>query len=477
MKNIISDKILVFFDTNIFRNTGFNFQNEFYVRLMELKIKFPNLTILVVPVLYHEILNQLRKATEIQIKEVEAVMESLERNKFGTYSDKLDISQFNADDFIDSKITELKDFLLHFTEAKYFDLDNEEFSYNTSEVLQDFFDGNAPFSGNKKYEFKDAFLIQNIKQIVSGEAENSESQVIIVSADVGFREGVMSKIDREIIIYDDYKKFFDLLSQREEKYQSFYSFVSENDFSHIVNDKLSKFKCSFVEKYILEKEDIVVDGRDLDKKGYHHGYDYNEICINTFKIIDKEPKINIIRIDGMRANLSISYKYRISLTGIVDNGYYNESQTVDEEHITTVLLNMKVEENHENFDIIESNVEKIVLYKKTLRKRSEPRYVYSGEYVPSLQPDLSEFTILCENCKKESNFDSPTSRDFEVTASWEGNMGDLVQHTYYFNENCSYCGNDFEGEFIVTEYPYLMIDNCEASCKGGEVSTLDYSYY
>lgn len=154
----MNDEILVFFDSNIFTETGFDFQrHNFYSNLLELKTKYPNLYILVFPILYHEIIVQIMKKIEKNIQRVDGLKKSLADNEFGSYANALDLSKFDAEEFKDSKVSELKEFLSSFTEVENFELSNQTIQYNTIEVISDFFEKKAPFTDKKKYEFKDLF--------------------------------------------------------------------------------------------------------------------------------------------------------------------------------------------------------------------------------------------------------------------------------------------------------------------------------
>lgn len=475
---VLNDKILVFFDTNIFRKEGFDFQNRyFYTHMLELKTKFPNLSIMVFPVLYHEIVAQMNKKLEEYIIQVTALKKSLDKNKFGSYAHTLDLSRFNAQEFRDTKVNELKEFLSSFTEEENFELSNQMIQYNTVEVLSDFFEKNAPFSDKKKYEFKDAFLIQNIKQAVS-HPEYRDWEIFIISEDKRFIEGVNEKIGERLIIHQTSNDFFNSLSKKEERYQLFYSYVLSSDFSGFIYDKINEYKGYDVEKYILENEGIFIDGRDIDRKGYNHGYDYDEICITKFELVNSSPKINIINIDDFKANVEINYKIEVSFTGSEDNGEYEDSTVIDEKHISSIYLNVELEELDDQIKVIGTDIGRIELNKNTLRERSQPRYVYSRYYddIPYLSASKSQFMVTCDKCKNNSNFDSPTSEDFESGSIGEGSMGDRVQHTYHFNEYCNECGNEFNGEIVITEYPSLVIDRIEKECAGGQVESLDFYF-
>ncbi|HFI0434779.1 TPA: PIN domain-containing protein [Streptococcus suis] len=475
---VLNAKILVFFDTNIFRNEGFDFQNRyFYTHMLELKTKFPNLSIMVFPVLYHEIVAQMNETLEKYINQVTALKQSLDNNKFGSYAHTLDLSRFNVQEFRDTKVNELKEFLSSFTEEENFELSNQMIQYNTVEVLSDFFEKNAPFSDKKKYEFKDAFLIQNIKQAVS-DPEYRDWEIFIVSEDKGFIKGVKEKIGERLIIHQTSNDFFNSLSKKEERYQLFYSYVLRSDFSGFIYDKINEYKGYNVEKYILENEGIFIDGRDIDRKGYNHGYDYDEICITKFKLVNPASKINIINIDDSKANVEINYQIEVSFTGSEDNGDYEDTTVVDEKHISSIDLNVELEEIDNEIQVIRTDIGRIVLNKNTFRERSQPRYVYSRYYddIPYLSASKSQFIVTCDNCKNNSKFDSPTSEDFESGLIGEGGMGDWVQHTYHFNEYCNECGNVFNGEIVITEYPYLVINNIEIECEGGQVESLNFHY-
>lgn len=55
-------------------------------------------------------------------------------------------------------------------------------------------------------------------------------------------------------------------------------------------------------------------------------------------------------------------------------------------------------------------------------------------------------------------------------------MGDRIQHTYYFEESCDNCGNNFNGKIVITEYPYLVIDNIDSECEGGVVEGIEFYF-
>lgn len=476
MQIIVNDKILVFFDTNIFRNTGFDFNSEFYKRLESLKTKFPNLSMLIVPILYHEIVKQLKEVVTPLIDSVNKVKKDLDKKKFGSYSGKLDLSQFNEEDFLKSRIGDLNTFLLKFTDESSFDLSNQNFQYNTREVLQDFFKGKAPFIGSKKYEFKDAFLIQNLYHFLLN-PEYKDYEVVIVSEDAGFKEGVKLKIDREYRLLNDYKDFFNFLSTKHEKYNSYYSFVSKLDFSYLIKEKINKYIDDNIENYILENDNIFVDGSDLDRKGLNHGYDYDEVCITRFELVNLSPKINITNIDDRKANVSLKYKFEISFTGIIDNGEFENTISVDEKHTSFIYLNIELEKSADIIKIIKTDIGRIELNKHTLKNRSEPIPVYYNYYVNDtfgVRASERKFTVTCDKCKNNSEFYSPTSEDFESGSIGEGSMGDWIQHTCHFYESCNKCGNEFNGEIVIIEYPYLIINDIEIKCEGGQIGSLDF---
>lgn len=195
-------------------------------------------------------------------------------------------------------------------------------------------------------------------------------------------------------------------------------------------------------------------------------------------MVNPSSKINIINIDDSKANVEINYKIEVSFTGSEDNGGYEDTTVVDEKHISSIDLNVELEGIDNEIQVIGTDIGRIVLNKNTLRERSQPRYVYSSYYddIPCLSASKSQFIVNCDDCKNNSKFDSPTSEDFESGLIGESGMGDWVQHTYHFNEYCNECGNVFNGEIVITEYPYLVINNIEIECEGGQVESLDFHY-
>ena len=149
----------------------------------------------------------------------------------------------------------------------------------------------------------------------------------------------------------------------------------------MIKEKINKYIDDNIENYILENDNIFVDGSDLDRKGLNHGYDYDEVCITRFELVNLPPKINITNIDDRKANVSLKYKFEISFTGIIDNGEFENTISVDEKHTSFIYLNIELEKSADIIKIIKTDIGRIELNKHTLKNRSEPIPVYYNYYV------------------------------------------------------------------------------------------------
>lgn len=62
------------------------------------------------------------------------------------------------------------------------------------------------------------------------------------------------------------------------------------------------------------------------------------------------------------------------------------------------------------------------------------------------------FTIVCNKCKEQIDFDSEES-DFEATGGSERQMGPENGYSWEMTFNCDNCDNDIEFDYQVYEYP------------------------
>lgn len=171
-------RVIVFVDTCVFRQAGFNLSNPNIVRLLELASR-GYATVLITEVVKMEVENQLyeslnRVATGIFNGSHPIFDESFRVNITGTRGKKYD-----KKGFIDEGMSAWSKFLS--MDGVHVELLE---NVSVSDVLKMHFKKEPPFSKKKPGEFKDAFSLKCVENYARG----SNRKICIVSADTDFRE-------------------------------------------------------------------------------------------------------------------------------------------------------------------------------------------------------------------------------------------------------------------------------------------------
>ncbi len=140
-----------------------------------------------------------------------------------------------------------------------------------NQIILDYFTFKPPFADNdkKRKEFPDAIMAAKIKNVFN----NNNNPVFVVSDDAKFREALDGHIG--VTTFEILKEVFDLINKEQAKtYNDVVQFISESNAYTALCQEIY---------FALDNRNLNIDGTDCDRKGTHHGFDYEEVCIDSIK--------------------------------------------------------------------------------------------------------------------------------------------------------------------------------------------------
>lgn len=362
-----STNFVICFDTNIYDNTEYNFDGQFYKTFKELKKeKFPNLEIYINSIIYREVMAHLEEKGQ----ENNEVIERFKKDVWNLeIFDELQRVLNDIDFLREASIKEAKDkfnnFLSLFSvdinslKGKLIHADNKNF--DLGEVLDDYFNHIAPFENknNKKNEFPDALIIQNISQRFK-----NHDNFIVVSSDNGFRKAVEQKIPKATM-FVNYSECANYLNKHHENYDKVCMTIEklESVIEKEINQFLSDLTYDFVPTYHAEDLGVKVDVTNYDRKGHSELYELDEMMIEEFELNDS-PLVRILNIeDNGNTTAEIAYEARFSILGSEDSSYDLINEIHKVKYIVDIIVNIDTAE------ILDVNPQEIFLNKDSLIDR------------------------------------------------------------------------------------------------------------
>ena len=373
-----STNFVICFDTNIYDNTKYNFDGQFYKTFKELKKeKFPNLEIYINSIIYREVMAHLEEKGQ----ENNEVIERFKKDVWNLeIFDELQRVLNDTDFLREASIKEAKDkfnnFLSLFSvdinslKGKLIHTDNQNF--DLGEVLDDYFNHRPPFENknNKKNEFPDALIIQNISQRFK-----NHDNFIVVSSDNGFRKAVEQKIPKATM-FANYSECANYLNKHHENYDKVCMTIEklESVIEKEINQFLSDLTYDFVPTYHADNFGIKVDVTNYDRKGHSELSELDEMMIQKFELNDS-PLVRILNIeDNGNTTAEIAYEAIFSILGSEDSSYDLINETHKVKYIVDIIVNIDTDE------ILDVSPQEIFLNKDSLIGRSITRDYFELEY-------------------------------------------------------------------------------------------------
>ncbi|WP_456113591.1 PIN domain-containing protein [Streptococcus sp.] len=373
-----STNFVICFDTNIYDNTKYNFDGQFYKTFKELKKeKFPNLEIYINSIIYREVMAHLEEKGQ----ENNEVIERFKKDVWNLeIFDELQRVLNDIDFLREASIKEAKDkfnnFLSLFSvdinslKGKLIHADNQNF--DLGEVLDDYFNHRPPFENknNKKNEFPDALIIQNISQRFK-----NHDNFIVVSSDNGFRKAVEQKIPKATM-FANYSECANYLNKHHENYDKVCMTIEklESVIEKEINQFLSDLTYDFVPTYHAENFGIKVDVTNYDRKGHSELSELDEMMIQKYELNDS-PLVRILNIeDNGNTTAEIAYEAIFSILGSEDSSYDLINETHKVKYIVDIIVNIDTDE------ILDVSPQEIFLNKDSLIGRIITRDYFELEY-------------------------------------------------------------------------------------------------
>lgn len=223
--------MLVFLDTNVYIATRYVYDKQRFALLLNLMDR-GKVNVIYTSATKGEVLQHIEADVDKAVKAYNSVLK-----KDAAYL--LAQEDFNLDKF-DSTVT------IEHIKKKFMDfLSRDEvhcISMNPvdAEVLmQDYFEGNPPFEEKKPYEFKDALIINAIKQF----RKTIDMDVCVVSQDIGFRKAF--EHNAGFIVFERISDFLNYHQQQEEKYTEIEQFLQEEIADGVFEDTILEYLSDF----------------------------------------------------------------------------------------------------------------------------------------------------------------------------------------------------------------------------------------
>lgn len=452
----IEKNITVCFDSNIYDSTNYDFEGKFYTTFKGLKKSYPNLRVYIEPIIYNEVLSHLRDRAIDITKAVESLSKQTRSlDLFSNAIETLKIEDLESQCFTEYE-EKFEEFIKFFSDEEI----DKTFNYEMSDILSDYFEGLPPFENkkSKKNEFPDALIIQSLKNKFQ-----NQDNLFIVSSDKGFREAVRKKIPKARTFLK-YSECADFLNKQQEKYEEAHKDV-ENLVDNIKVNIITQFEYlldDFVLVSYAESLGIKIDVTNYDRKGYSEFLGLDEVRINHLDFNSYRIRILDIDSDKKRIGAEITFIIEIDISGYE----YESNDLILESHQISYSVNVEVESDSNK--IIDISHGSMILNRSSLINRSIERDYFGYNYdEPSLHPESNIYTITCNHCGYENNYDAPSMEDFE-TSSGERSMGYETLYELTIQENCQNCKRDFILEIIISMYPYLTLESQTINCEGGE---------
>ncbi len=391
--------MIVYLDTNVYIGAKYKFDSGKLATVKNL-VKSGKVTVLYTNATTGEVIKHLE----------EDVSSNVTKYNYAVRKHMTDLNEDNVcvvnELKVESVVTSVIDKLMDFQE-----LDGvKEIPLNpldADKLFEDYFAGNPPFEEKKPYEFKDAIMINAIKNYQKSTGE----QICIVSSDEGFRNAFEN--DNNFILFEFLGNFLKHCNEIYEEKQITECIESEIE-NGILDDKIKEY---------LYGSNIWIDCYEQWEGDIEDIYD---IFSELLYIEKKENKIYAMISNEVKISLDITYRdENTSYYDKEDQEYLIENyiHALEEHEIkieTRVRCDIEIGPNQEyilqDFEIIEDKKrfytidlnDDTMISKKVIRSTFEqPDLVYCSKCGKMLNYDEDYPTYdgkgVCYNCMKSDN--------------------------------------------------------------------------
>lgn len=332
----LEKKIIIYFDTNIYDKTSYNFKGQFYTVFEELKTYFnTNLEIYVDPVTYSEVLSHLKdKAREATDKIREFRKYTIDIDALDDIRTKFDITGLEKNCFQASK-SKFDKFIYSFSKNG---IDEEFDNYDMKEILSDYFNCNPPFQDKKrkKHEFPDAFIIQRLKQKFY-----DYEDLIVVSGDELFLIAITQKLPHALT-FKTFSECVDHLNEllNKKEYDEVRNCINKEikKIDEIIKEELKDVFDDFIPDFYVEELGIDVDVTNYDRKWMSDFYELDELMIESLELENPEIKILNINTKEDKVTAEITFDAGVRIAFRADD----LDDLIEETHKTKCVVEVEI---------------------------------------------------------------------------------------------------------------------------------------
>ena len=421
--------MLVFLDTNIYIATKYVFDKQKFAILRSLMNK-GKVSLLYTSVTEGEVLQHL---TEDISGAVRAYNRALKKEAvFLLEHDDFGISKLDEEVAI-SEVTEKFKSFLALDEAHCLSLN----PIDAEKLIKDYFEKRPPFEEKKPTEFKDALIVNSLKQF----RETIDQEICIVSNDAGFRRAFEG--DDRFAVFERIGDFLHYQQKQEEYYTALEEFVSDAVADGMFNDTITEY---------LENLDI---NRDY----------YGEWECDEHHIDDIECELSFIDItdSGAKAYIDVTVYVVAEIRHRDEDGSYydrEEGRYLFEKYVTATekhrihfeaTIECTIEEEDANKEIVEFELIEDEKY-PTLDLSEDTLTDYEEiDSDDEIEPE-DVGIIFCSECGKMIGRESDAGGfDYEGNPLCEDCMTGNSK-----GEICPTCGKKYPSEMMISGF----CENC-----------------
>ena len=468
---LIMDEIIICFDTNIYFNSGYNFNNDSYLILKDLKEKhYPNLSIYIDPIIYMEVLRHLDKRAQKSEDKLKELKKHCTHSVFSRLGEEINSIGDKEAIFLSHKQQFIE--LLTFFSGGVPSEDLSEYHYDIGNVLNDYFLGNPPFENEKqkKNEFPDALIVQNLKVKYEG-----NPNLIVVSNDEGFRNATRIKLP-QVQIFEDVSSCINYLNSRLTDYNRVMDLAKE-----LLSKDQYNFCCS-IKNLIKEKNPYFsIDNSHtaflLDmfqaieiNDGYEEGgpsiISHKSEGVKIVICEIGKPIIKVLDINNQEKIAHIELVYELGIELFCEGNW--EKSGLQGYHNIECAWHVEFDYEREKYITISPQPIRINQYTRDWVKE----FAFDSHNLV-LSPKSETYTFTCEKCGRVSELSAPDIDDFSIVSE-ECSMGTRTYYELKIKNECEYCKSPYVVKVTASEYPIETLEYCDSYCEGGEISGLDF---
>lgn len=199
--------VKVFLDTNVYETANFSFGNRHFRKMLEL-IDNEEVILLYNRIVYKEVSQHIEDNLLPAVNQFNQVVN--ENRAFAPFRENSEwsdnIHPLEAGEMIQA-LRNQWDTFLEDSCAEAIDIN----CVDVDDIVDKYFKKILPFEGKKPYEFKDAIIIDSIRQYA---LQNPDDKIFVVSHDKGFRKSFRN--DKEISVFSDLYKALNKAIQEDE---------------------------------------------------------------------------------------------------------------------------------------------------------------------------------------------------------------------------------------------------------------------